>query len=595
MKKSKIYFYLFLIFGLLFFLKAEAADVYSVSSYGQVNENQTFSVTFYTDTKNTYINNIEANIKFPADLINVESVNINGSIFNMWIEQPKYSNTEGTMSFNGGVANPGYAGSSGKIFNVFFKAKKVGDANIYFTSANIYANDGLGTDVTSLKRGVSVKILPYIGAETKEEIITSEKLPTSPTISSLDMPDEDSWYSIKNVTFSWNLPWDITSTQLLFDNKTNSTPSVTYSPPISKKEIRDIKDGIFYLHVRLSNSSGYGKTSHRAIKVDTTSPSMPIVSYLITNDDFIGLNIKSNDITSGIAKYKILIDGTVVSETNTNKTDFDLILPSATEGDHEVSVVVYDKAGNLSEKNITITFPRLKSPQIIDFSEEITKGEEITIEGISYKNSDIRIWLEYGGENENKFKPTSDFVSCGGIASFFDKNTNNPASFFVKTDKDGKFKFISDPTSCSGVIQFWAEVVRNGDITGISSEKNFIVINKTSFAEGSILTVEALSFVFPVILLIIVLIYLSLHAYYKLRRLKKKLMRDIEDTESEVHKIFRIMKEDAKNIMHVLNKKDIKSKLTEKDIEAMDLLSRDIEEGEAYFEKRLENIEKKDL
>lgn len=592
---NKLCFYLFLIFGLFFSFSAQAADIYSVSSYGQVNENQTFGVSFYVDTKGVYINNAEGYINFPPELMAVESVNVNGSIFNMWIEQPKYSNTNGTISFNGGVANPGYLGGGGKIFTAVFKAKKIGDASIYFTTANIYANDGLGTDVTNQKRGVVVKIVPYVGAETKEEIITSEKLPTSPSITSLEMPNEDSWYSIKNAVFSWELARDITSTQILFDNKLNSTPTITYSPPISKKEIKDIKDGVFYLHVRLSNQFGYSKTSHRAIKVDTTPPSVPIISYSKTEDDFINLDIKSSDATSGISKYKILIDDRIISEINTDKGNLDSVLLSAPGGDHEVTVLVYDKAGNLNEKSLVIDFPEIGAPEILDYSREIVRGERIVIEGQSYKNSDIRLWMQYGTENGNGFKPTNDFASCGGLASFFKEGDTNPASYIIRTDGVGKFNFTSDYTSCSGLIAFWAEVIRENNISGLSSDKYFITINKTPFVKTSLVTMEVLSFVVPILILITLMIYLTLHAYHKLRMLKKRLMTDIEDTESEVHKIFRIMKEDARNIVHVLNKKDIKCKLTEKDREIVDLLSKDIEEGENYFEKRLEKIEKKDL
>lgn len=567
--KNKIFLFLLILFGLTFWMGASAASIYSVSSQTQINENQNFSVTFYANTNSIYINNVEASIKFPNDLLSVESINTNGSIFTMWVEQPKFSNEAGTISFNGGIPNPGYLGSNGKIFSVIFRAKKVGDANISFSSANIYANDGLGTDVTTGKTGVSVKITPYEGAKTKEEIIVSDNLPTSPIIYSDDIKDEESWYSLKSARFYWDVPQNVKLMQILFDNKPTSTPTIVYNPPIKEKEIKDLKDGVFYLHLRFKNDAGYSKTSHKKIKIDTSAPTTPLVSYKITEDDQVSLFVKSSDQTSGIGKYKISVDGSVVLETNTDKNESNFILPSLSQGDHEVSVIVYDKAGNLNEKVATVNFPEIKSPEIISYSKEITRGEKFTIEGKTYKDADVRIWTQFGSDDLE--------------------------SYVVRSDSLGNFSFASDYTSRSGMISFFAEVIRGELVKSSPSSKYFVVINKTPFVKTSLLTMETLVLVTPILLLIIILIYLSLHAYYRLRRLRRRLMVDIEETESEVHKIFRIMKEDAKNIMEIFERKVIKSKLTDEEKEAIELLSKDIKEGEEYFEKRLEKIEKKDL
>ena len=157
--KNKFYF--LTIFFLSLFLSvhlAQAADIFCASSKTNVNPNQTFTVTLDTNTSGVSINSIEGVLSFPKDLLNAESVSSTGSIFSLWVDQPNFSNIDGTISFNGGVPDPGFTGTDGKILSVVFKAKKAGVANLSFASANIYANDGMGTNVISKKSGININI-----------------------------------------------------------------------------------------------------------------------------------------------------------------------------------------------------------------------------------------------------------------------------------------------------------------------------------------------------------------------------------------------------------------------------------------------------
>jgi len=156
-----------------------AANISSTSDKTNITENQTFVFTVTTNTTGSYINSAEGVISFPQDLVSAESVSTSGSIFSIWVEQPNYSNANGTVSFNGGVPTPGFNGSNGKIISIVFRAKKAGVANIAFSSASIYQNDGLGTNILSLRNGTSVNITTYKGPETEKEIIELSKLPAS--------------------------------------------------------------------------------------------------------------------------------------------------------------------------------------------------------------------------------------------------------------------------------------------------------------------------------------------------------------------------------------------------------------------------------
>jgi len=569
MKKKS---YCIIFSSLLFLLYANTTFSANISiSNDKINivENQTFNVVVNLDTKGVYINNAEGLISFPKELLEVESISSAGSIFSIWVEQPTFSNLNGTVSFNGGLPTPGYLGSKGKVISILFKAKKEGVANIGFSSANIYANDGLGTNVTSDKKGALINITSYKGAETPEEIIVSDKLPPSPIIASVEMPDSEAWYSLNKTTFNWDLPQNVIAVQVLFNNLPNSTPNITYSPPIEQKTITDLNDGVRYIHVRFKNSAGWGKTSHRKFKIDTSGPIILDVVSSITKEDLVSLKITSQDKVSEVIKYKISIDGIFDKEIVVDNGIANVLLSPQKSGNHEVNVIAYDRAGNLSEKNILVSFPIIKSPEVTKYPESITKRDKLEILGISYPNTDVRIWLQPEGEN--------------------------PKNYVVKTLVDGTFSFVSDPAEETGLLSFWVEAIRTKEVISPSSEKYFVVVNKTAFVKTSLLTIEILSVAIPLVLLLIVLIYVIYHAYHKLRKMRRRLMIDLEETENETHKIFRIIKEDVKQSLRILKNKEIKNKLTDDDQEVVETLTRDIKEAEDYFSKRIKNIEKKDL
>ncbi len=97
-----------------------------------------------------YINAASGVISFPSDKLEVRSISKSPSIFNLWAQEPSFSNERGTVAFEGVILNPGFQGS-GTVLTVTFRAKAAGTAGLSFSSGQILANDGAGTNVlTSL-------------------------------------------------------------------------------------------------------------------------------------------------------------------------------------------------------------------------------------------------------------------------------------------------------------------------------------------------------------------------------------------------------------------------------------------------------------
>ncbi len=142
------------------------------------------SVNVRVNTSGKYINNAEAIIQFPADLLEVVSISKSSSVFSLWVGEPSFSNSSGIISFNGGVANPGFSGSGGSIASITFRAKKTGTASVFFGDSAVRENDGLGTNILTSKSGTVIQIGAPQSIPTpvvvEEVVVVEEKLDTTP-------------------------------------------------------------------------------------------------------------------------------------------------------------------------------------------------------------------------------------------------------------------------------------------------------------------------------------------------------------------------------------------------------------------------------
>jgi hypothetical protein len=203
-KKNKTLF--FFIFLFIFFCRvdfAQAASLYFSPSSKTVNVGDIVKISVVLNTSGETINNAEATVSFPTEMLEVVSI-AKGSVFSLWVEEPSFSNNAGSVSFNGGIPTPGYAGSAGNLISITFRAKKSGTASIYFASGAARANDGLGTDVlagmgqallTLVEKTTTppdetkppTEITPPTKPETTIEIIDSPKLTSAYIVSSFDL------------------------------------------------------------------------------------------------------------------------------------------------------------------------------------------------------------------------------------------------------------------------------------------------------------------------------------------------------------------------------------------------------------------------
>src|SRR3989344_187928 len=168
MQKSKIKILILLsTFYPLFSASVSAATLYLEPPQGQYQQWDTFIVDARIDTEGKCVNAVEANIKFPQDILEAVDFSQGGSILTLWLEKPEISQDKGEVSFIGGIPGgfcgvlPGDPGKSNLLGRIAFRAKISGErASLNFSeNSKALLNDGYGTEAELSAKGANFVIL----------------------------------------------------------------------------------------------------------------------------------------------------------------------------------------------------------------------------------------------------------------------------------------------------------------------------------------------------------------------------------------------------------------------------------------------------
>jgi hypothetical protein len=341
-----------------FFLLPSAALAASLNlspNNTTVGAGATFTETVFVSSTDQAMNAISGAISFPSDLLQVVSISKANSVLSLWVQDPTFSNTDGTISWSGVVPNPGYTGSRGQAVSIQFRARKTGTAAIVFASASqVLANDGNGTDILTGTGSATIIIT------SATPIQTPPPPPPSTTvngdlfarITSSTHPDQTQWYNISHAVFDWTNAQNVSAIRLGYDQNADGAPGVLYSEPVSHKEL-DLADGISYFHVQERDSSGWGPVSSYRVQIDTVPPLPFTVTFpqgtTTPSGSPISALFTALDELSGIDHYQVAIDGKELTITADEGTRPYVV--SADAGAHMLLVRAYDKAGNFSLAN----------------------------------------------------------------------------------------------------------------------------------------------------------------------------------------------------------------------------------------------------
>lgn len=374
------------------------------------------------------MNAVSGVVSFPVETLQVASVSKTDSIVNLWVQEPSYSNLDGTVQFEGIALNPGFTGVSGKIISITFRAKKEGKAALIFTSGSVLANDGQGTNVLSSLDGSNYTINVSPPAAPVKEI----QLPPLPVINSATHPEESKWYNLKKLNLDWTLPAGVDGVSYAFNSKAEFTPpaqsqglmaGTSYDPS-------QYADGAWRFHLRFHDKNGWGPAAHRSVRIDLAPPSAPFVEYRKGDDPTNPQPIfewRSEDITSGIAFYQAKVgEGDWFSIGNVIGP---YTLPKQAPGEHAFIVRAYDNAGNFSETATNFTVEPIAAPKITNYSQQIKSPQQaLVVEGTALPNVKINIY----GRKGNDIITVSAMSDAQGRWSGSYRNYLSPGNWEIK-------------------------------------------------------------------------------------------------------------------------------------------------------------------
>lgn len=389
---------------------AEASLALSPAS-DQVREGETFSLRLVVNTGGQAINAAEATVSFRPELLEVKQVSKAGSIFSLWPNDPTFSNSRGTISFSGGVPNPGFIGSAGRIVTVTFLAQRSGKVTLAITGAQVLANDGQGTNIFGSASGATVTIL-----EKAEPAPAGPTLP-APSIASSTHPDPGAWSVQRDVSATWSAGSEVTGYNAEFDQSPTTVPAEASEGLGSALSRTGLPDGVWYLHIRAQYRQGWSGTSHYAFRIDTAPPSPFTLTVEHTPDSSPDATVAftTTDATSGINRYELrLDDGSFAAATSPAK------LTGLGVGDHRVTVKAIDQAGNVTEAGATVTVTEAVSLRVsLDVLEvraekgkpakpTIVKGKPLRLQGLAKLDETVRIVVR---SEESVFEfPVSEII-----------------------------------------------------------------------------------------------------------------------------------------------------------------------------------------
>lgn len=327
----------------------DGASLYISPNSGTFNIGSTFNVSIFVNTHDKNVNTVKVDLKFDPKKLQLANPTTGKSFISVWIAPPSYSNKQGTLTFQGGLPSPGINTTAGLVSTVTFRAIAPGETVISFLeTSQILLDDGNGTNVlNSLGNGAYSIFVPP---------------PDGPNVFSSTHPDFNKWEKNNSPSFSWERESSVTDFSYIIDLDSQGIPDNVSEGSGTSISYSELKDGIWYFHIKAKKGQVWGGVSHGAVLIDSTPPasfelqvdpgmrtdvSNPIISFLTT------------DSYSGIDHYEIkTID--ITPERDNKEEPFFIEagspyrLPGLKTGKYMIAVRAFDKAGNWRDESASV-------------------------------------------------------------------------------------------------------------------------------------------------------------------------------------------------------------------------------------------------
>ncbi|MEK7592171.1 MAG: cohesin domain-containing protein [Patescibacteria group bacterium] len=554
--------------GVLFFTPGilHAASLNFSPPSGSHTVGSTFSVSVNVESSDQAMNAASGVVSFPWDKLEVVSLSKAGSIFSLWPAEPSFSNSGGTVSFEGIVLNPGYTGANGKILTITFKVRNTGTANVSFSSGSVLANDGTGTNILN-----SFRVATYTLGSASTPAPVSPQEGSASTGNALGIisathPDENMWYVDNQPEFSWQLPTGALEVRTFIGKSSSATPSVSYTPPISKKKVDELPDGTYYFAARVRTASGWSAVSRFRVNIDTTPPKPFSITFPHGNtgwDPQPVIFFNTTDGESGISHYDIKIgsDGKPIKSVPIAESN-PYVLPSQLPGTYTLLVTAVDNAGNVRNGTSEFTIETIDMPVITYYPETLEEGDILKIRGTMYPDSEVTLFIREG----------DTLIS----------------EEFTRSNSLGDFVVVTTKRLDPGVYTVTARV-KNARGAQSAETPPLTMTVKSALVEGVIgFVLKYLSFAILVVLSLAGLVGGGAYIWYRSLGVVRRLRRKSREAEKVLEKSFTILRKDI--AAHVAKLKSVKRKLTAEEAEFLEQFEDELGEAEKTIAKEIQDI-----
>lgn len=538
---------------------------------GVYNTGATFTARVVVNSGGQSINAAEGTLKFNPNELSVVSANRTGSIFNLWITEPAFSNSAGTVSFSGGLPS-GYTGSSGTVMNVTFRAKGSGPAKVTFSNGSVLANDGRGTNVLSGMNGGTYTIQAASTEPVAEEVIIEyvapANTPGAPQITSVSHPDPTAWYKESGASLKWSLPAGVTGVRTLLDRSATAIPTKVYDDPISSIDL-SLDEGVQYFHLQFRNADGWGRVTHYRLAVDTKAPS-EIVIISPENSDFTNpiqeLQVKVEDEGGGVERFMIRVDASDPFEYIREEASSTIPLPELEPGYHTVVIEALDKAGNSVIGTYSFTITAFEKPEFTEYPTQINEEVIPVIKGLTRPNSQVE-------------------VSVRKIGS-------EPTVYSVTSNEQGEFTFIPEGRFSSGVYELTATAIDEFGAHSEASEAIRLAVQQPGYLRIGSFIVSFLSVLVPLIALLVLSGFAVWYLLFYVRKFRSKVRVESFEALQIVKKEFTTLRDDLEEQKVAIGGTRKTKKLTKAEASMFDFMADALDQAETRVEKEVEDVAK---
>lgn len=308
-----------------------------------VDFEQRFSIM--VDTGDEDINAVQIGLIFDKEMIDIKALEINDSTCSYVIENV-IDNSLGKADLSCVLLKIGGERGSLRIADVVVLPKKTGTFTLSFDkiATKVLASDGLGTNVLRMAQSGSYQVDTF-----DSMLSTTTATPKSFVVFSPTHPNKSRWYNSNDVHFVWKgKPGAVYKYE--FNNSPNTIPSNYQTTQDSEVTIPVPGDGKFYFHLQLTSG---GPIDRYSVQIDRTPPSIIDIrssSETIVTGDVVRFSFDANDAGSGIQRnYYADLGNHLFLPVGS-----ELFVPFLEPGEHDITLRVYDDAGNYSEKTQVI-------------------------------------------------------------------------------------------------------------------------------------------------------------------------------------------------------------------------------------------------